>query len=123
MVLLDWSACWSDKSWSEASGKTGSEKKFYRNVNPGADFTAPRELEVIAREQVANVELTLTFEGECWHDTTQPAHFNLVDPVSSHVFVSVCLCSQLLHALDHSSIAHSVAQDASEKCAASVIPS
>ena len=31
----------SDKSWSEASGKTGSEKKFYHNVSSGADFTAP----------------------------------------------------------------------------------
>ena len=51
------------------------EKKFYRNAIPGADFIAPPEFEVIAREQVANVELTLTFEGECRHDTTQPAHF------------------------------------------------
>ena len=30
----------SDKSWNEASGKTGSEKKFYKNVSSGADFAA-----------------------------------------------------------------------------------
>ena len=30
----------SDKSWNEASGKTGSEKKFYHNVSSGADFAA-----------------------------------------------------------------------------------
>ena len=30
----------SDKSWSEASGETGSEKKFYHNVSSGADFAA-----------------------------------------------------------------------------------
>ena len=28
----------SDKSWSEASGEIGSEKKFYHNVSSGADF-------------------------------------------------------------------------------------
>ena len=31
----------SGKSWYEASGKTGSGKKFYHNVISGADFTAP----------------------------------------------------------------------------------
>ena len=41
------------KSWDEVPGKTGSGKKFHRNVISGADFTAdvrhvPRELEVIA---------------------------------------------------------------------------
>ena len=30
----------SDKSRNEASGKTGSEKKFYHNVSSGADFAA-----------------------------------------------------------------------------------
>ena len=30
----------SEKPWNEASGKTGSEKKFYRNVSSGADFAA-----------------------------------------------------------------------------------
>ena len=30
----------SGKSWNEASGKTGSEKKFYHNVSSGADFAA-----------------------------------------------------------------------------------
>ena len=30
----------SEKSWNEASGKTGSEKKFYHNVSSGADFAA-----------------------------------------------------------------------------------
>ena len=29
-----------DKSWNEASGETGSEKKFYHNVSSGADFAA-----------------------------------------------------------------------------------
>ena len=28
------------KSWDEVPGKTGSGKKFYRNVISGADFTA-----------------------------------------------------------------------------------
>ena len=35
-----YSAFASDKSWNEASGKTGSEKKFYHNVSSGADFAA-----------------------------------------------------------------------------------
>ena len=30
----------SGKSWNEASGKTGSEKKFYHNVSSGRDFAA-----------------------------------------------------------------------------------
>ena len=30
----------SEKSWNEASGKTGSEKKFYHNVSSGTDFAA-----------------------------------------------------------------------------------
>ena len=30
----------SGKSWDEASGKTGSEKKFYHNVSAGGDFAA-----------------------------------------------------------------------------------
>ena len=30
----------SEKSWNEASGKTGSEKKFYHSVYSGADFAA-----------------------------------------------------------------------------------
>ena len=33
-------ACVSDKSWREASGEVGSEKKFYHNVSSGADFVA-----------------------------------------------------------------------------------
>ena len=30
----------SGKSWDEASGKTGSGKKFYHNIISGADFVA-----------------------------------------------------------------------------------
>ena len=30
------------KSWDEVPGKTGSGKKFHRNVISGADFTAPQ---------------------------------------------------------------------------------
>ena len=35
-----YSAFASDKSWSEASGEIGSEKKSYHNVSSGADFAA-----------------------------------------------------------------------------------
>ena len=35
-----YSAFASDKSWDEASGKTGLEKKFYHNVSSGGDFAA-----------------------------------------------------------------------------------
>ena len=42
----------SEKSWSEASGEIGSEKKFYHNVSSGADFAAT----VVAHRQVPLIQ-------------------------------------------------------------------
>ena len=42
----------SEKSWSEASGEKGSEKKFYHNVSSGADFAAT----VVAHRQVPLIQ-------------------------------------------------------------------
>ena len=61
------------KSWDDVPGKTGSGKKFYRNVISGADFTAdvrlvPGELEVIAREwESFNAEAAHDPELACMH--------------------------------------------------------
>ena len=61
------------KSWDEVPGKTGSGKKFHRNVISGPDFTAdvryvPRELEVIAREwESLNAEAAHDPELACMH--------------------------------------------------------
>merc|ERR1719450_374351 len=35
-----WPACPSGKSWDEASGKTGSGKKFFHNIIPGSAVKA-----------------------------------------------------------------------------------
>ena len=45
-------ACPGGKSWDEASRKTGSGKKFYHNVIPGADFAFSREKMACARRPV-----------------------------------------------------------------------
>ena len=61
------------KSWDEVPGKSGSGKKFHRNVISGADFTAdvrhvPRELEVTVREwESFNAEAAHDPELACMH--------------------------------------------------------
>ena len=61
------------KSWDEVPGKTGSGKKFHRNVIPEPISQhrrreAPRELEVIAREwESLNAEAARDPELACMH--------------------------------------------------------
>ena len=56
----------SDKSWNGASGKTGSEKKFYHNFSSGADFAAQTPVTTMT---VASTVLTAdTVRGDRYVD-------------------------------------------------------